>query len=507
MGSVLPPEAIAARVGGELRDLSFVPGSEAAVEAVSPAEDDGLHVLRHSTAHVLARAVCDLRPGTKYAIGPAIDDGFYYDFELREPLSSDDLAAIETRMRELISADVPFVREEVPRAEALDRFSDQPFKVEIIEGLGGADVEGEVAVGDSVTVYRNGSWSDLCLGPHVPSTGRLGAFRLTNVAGAYWRGDETAADVDAHLRHCLGDGSGPRCVPGAAGGSGEARPPQARAPARSLLLARRAGSGPVDLAPARRRLPQAARGLRARAAPPARLRPGGHPAHRTFGAVGDLGPPGEVRGQHVSAHADGHGRLLRETHELSVPRAGLQVSGSLVPRPADAVVGARNHLPARTARRAPRSAAHPRRHAGRLAHHLHARPVDRRDPQGVRADVRDPRHVRVRRSDREPVDAARTDDPGREDGRARHRGAGDGPRQERDAVHRSRGGGDVLRAEGRLPFQGRDRSPVAAHHGAVRLRAARAVRHAVHRGRQRPAPSGHDPPRRSSARWSGSARC
>ncbi|MGZ5299771.1 MAG: threonine--tRNA ligase, partial [Actinomycetota bacterium] len=190
VGSVLPPEAIAARVDGELRDLSFVPASDAAVEAVLPSEDDGLHVLRHSTAHVLAQAVCELRPGTKYAMGPAIVDGFYYDFELAEALSSDDLAAIEARMRELVSADVPFVREEVNRSEALERLSDQPFKVEIIQGLSDAEVDGEIAGGDSVTLYRNGGWVDLCLGPHVPSTGRLGAFRLTNVAGAYWRGDE-----------------------------------------------------------------------------------------------------------------------------------------------------------------------------------------------------------------------------------------------------------------------------------------------------------------------------
>ncbi len=189
VGSVLPADAIAARVDGELRDLSFVPMIGATVEPVAPSHDDGLHVLRHSTAHVMAQAVCALYPGTKVAIGPAIDDGFYYDFQLSKPLSSDDLPAIEERMRELIAADQPFVREEVTRADALERLSDQPFKTEIVEGLNEAD--GEVGAGDSVTLYRNGDWADLCLGPHVPSTGRLGAFRLTSVAGAYWRGDET----------------------------------------------------------------------------------------------------------------------------------------------------------------------------------------------------------------------------------------------------------------------------------------------------------------------------
>ena len=195
VGSVLEPEAIAARVDGELRDLSFVPVADATVEPVAPSHDDGLHVLRHSTAHVMAQAVCALYPGTKVAIGPAIDDGFYYDFQLPKPLSSDDLPAIEERMRELITADQPFVREEIARGAALERLSDQPFKTEIVEGLDGADgdgdADGEVGAGDSVTLYRNGDWADLCLGPHVPSTGRLGAFRLTSVAGAYWRGDET----------------------------------------------------------------------------------------------------------------------------------------------------------------------------------------------------------------------------------------------------------------------------------------------------------------------------
>jgi threonyl-tRNA synthetase len=211
IGSGLPAAAIATRVDGELRDLSFVPSADADVVPLMSADADGLHVLRHSTAHVMAQAVCALHPGAKYAIGPAIDDGFYYDFQLTKPLSSDDLPAIEEKMRELVAADQPFVREEVPRAEALQRLADQPFKTEIVEALGAED--GEVDAGDSVTLYRNDGWADLCLGPHVPSTGRLGAFKLTSLAGAYWRGDEsrpmltriygtawaTQADLDAYL--------------------------------------------------------------------------------------------------------------------------------------------------------------------------------------------------------------------------------------------------------------------------------------------------------------------
>jgi threonyl-tRNA synthetase len=186
IGAVLSPKAIAARVDGTLVDLSFVPPADAKVEPVLAGQPEGLQVLRHSTAHVMAQAVCDLWPGAKYAIGPAIEDGFYYDFDLPSAVSEGDLERIEARMREIVAADQPFVREDLTRTEAIERLGDQPYKREIIEQL----EEGEVAAGDVVSVYRNGDWADLCLGPHVASTGRLGTFRLMKLAGAYWRGDE-----------------------------------------------------------------------------------------------------------------------------------------------------------------------------------------------------------------------------------------------------------------------------------------------------------------------------
>ncbi|HEX9824172.1 MAG TPA: threonine--tRNA ligase [Actinomycetota bacterium] len=148
--------------------------------------DEELKVLRHSTAHVMAQAVCHLWPGARYAIGPPIQDGFYYDFELPAQLTPEDLEKIESRMKEIVAEDQAFVREELSKEEALKRFADQPFKVEIIEGVD----ESEGATGDAVTVYRNGAWEDLCLGPHLGSTGKLGAFKLLSLAGAYWRGDE-----------------------------------------------------------------------------------------------------------------------------------------------------------------------------------------------------------------------------------------------------------------------------------------------------------------------------
>jgi threonyl-tRNA synthetase len=153
-------------------------------------EADDLTVLRHSTAHVMAQAVCDLWPGAKYAIGPPIEDGFYYDFDLPEQLTPGDLERIEARMREIVGADQPFIREEVARDEAMKRFGEQPYKKEIIERVGDPEAEAEGAAGETVTVYRNDGWQDLCLGPHVKSTGKLQAFRLLSLAGAYWRGDE-----------------------------------------------------------------------------------------------------------------------------------------------------------------------------------------------------------------------------------------------------------------------------------------------------------------------------
>jgi len=140
-----------------------------------------LHRMRHSASHVMAEAVLEMFPEGKTAIGPPIEDGFYYDFDLPRPLTPEDLARIETRMRERIAQDLPFVRREVSRAEALKLFADQPYKVELINDLPADAV---------ISIYTHGEFTDLCAGPHVDSTGQIGAVKLLNVAGAYWRGDE-----------------------------------------------------------------------------------------------------------------------------------------------------------------------------------------------------------------------------------------------------------------------------------------------------------------------------
>jgi threonyl-tRNA synthetase len=197
IGSRLAKAAVVALVDGEERDLGTPLDHGATVAIVTVDTEAGRHVLRHSTAHVLAQAVLELFPGAKFTIGPAIENGFYYDFELPggATFSDDDLAAVENKMRAIIAADQPFVRSEMSPAAALELFADQPYKSEIIERVtsGSADGSdaGEVGGGESVSVYRNtDSFVDLCRGPHVPSTGKLGHFKLMKVAGAYWRGNE-----------------------------------------------------------------------------------------------------------------------------------------------------------------------------------------------------------------------------------------------------------------------------------------------------------------------------
>ena len=203
IGARLAKAALAATVNGDEVDLNVPVADGASVAIITPESDAGRHVLRHSTAHVMAQAVTQLFPGAKFSIGPAIEDGFYYDFDLPDgrTFSDDDLAAIDARMREIVKANQPFVRDELPADDALVLFADQPYKCEIIERVRGASGAGaaggdeldagEVGSGETISVYRNTpEFVDLCRGPHVPTTGRLGQFKLMKVAGAYWRGSE-----------------------------------------------------------------------------------------------------------------------------------------------------------------------------------------------------------------------------------------------------------------------------------------------------------------------------
>lgn len=181
IGPGLAKAALAIEVDGELLDLSRPLSGECAVRIITERDDEAIGLLRHSAAHVLATAVRRLRPGAEIGFGPAIEEGFYYDFGVEEPFTPDDLEAFQREMEAVIAADFPFERQEVTKEEARAFFLDDPLKLERLE---------EFDEGESITVYRDGPFLDLCRGPHVPSTGRLRHFKLLSAAGAYWRGDE-----------------------------------------------------------------------------------------------------------------------------------------------------------------------------------------------------------------------------------------------------------------------------------------------------------------------------
>ncbi len=179
----LAKKAVAIKLDGEMKDLSTVIDRDAAVEIVTRETPDGVDLLRHDASHVMAEAVQELFPGTQVTIGPVIENGFYYDFARAEPFKAEDLEKIEQRMREIVDRDEKITREVWTRDDAVAHFRKigEHYKAEIIEGI---------PAGEDVSIYRQGNWLDLCRGPHLPSTGKLGkAFKLTKLAGAYWRGD------------------------------------------------------------------------------------------------------------------------------------------------------------------------------------------------------------------------------------------------------------------------------------------------------------------------------
>jgi threonyl-tRNA synthetase len=183
IGPGLAKAALAGKVDGRLVDTSFRIEQDAVLAIVTDKDADGLEIIRHSTAHLLAYAVKELFPEAQVTIGPVVDNGFYYDFACKRPFTPEDLAAIEKRMGELAARNEPVVRRVLPRDEAIAHFKSQGehYKAEII---------GSIPAGEDVSLYREGGFEDLCRGPHVPSTGRLKHFKLMKVAGAYWRGDQ-----------------------------------------------------------------------------------------------------------------------------------------------------------------------------------------------------------------------------------------------------------------------------------------------------------------------------
>ncbi len=184
IGAGLAKATLAGVVDGREVDASYSIESDAELRIITSRDDQALEILRHSTAHLLAQAVQQLFPGTQVTIGPTVEDGFYYDFASDHNFSLEDLEKIEEKMQALVADDLPVSRLVYSREQAVEMFRDmgEHYKVEIIE---------ELPEGEEISVYQQGDWMDLCRGPHVPSTGKLGAFKLTKVAGAYWRGDAT----------------------------------------------------------------------------------------------------------------------------------------------------------------------------------------------------------------------------------------------------------------------------------------------------------------------------
>ena len=182
IGPGLAKSALAGKLGDKVVDLSHRIDHDTSLAIVTDKSPDGLEVLRHSTAHLLAYAVKELFPDAQVTIGPVIESGFYYDFSYKRPFTPEDLAAIEQRMAELAKKDEPVVRRVLPRDEAVAYFKSigELYKAEIIAGI---------PTNEDVSLYREGGFEDLCRGPHVPSTGKLKHFKLMKVAGAYWRGD------------------------------------------------------------------------------------------------------------------------------------------------------------------------------------------------------------------------------------------------------------------------------------------------------------------------------
>ena len=324
-------------------------------------------MIRHDTAHVLAEAVQELFPGTQVTIGPNVEDGFYYDFARDEPFSTEDFAAIEARMREIVDRDEAITREVWDRDEAIRHFEEigEDYKAQIIR---------DIPAKEPISVYRQGAWKDLCRGPHLPSTRHVGkAFKLTKLAGAYWRGNQanaqlqriygtawaSEADLEAYL-HRLEEA--------------ERRDHRRIGRAMDLFHIQEEGKGMVFWHPKGWTLYRTLEDYVRRRTDARRLCRGVHAEHPRRLAVGALRALGEVPREHVRLRDRGGRDARGQADELSVPRADLQPGPAVLPRAADPHDGVRRPAPLREFRLpawiAPCTANDP----GRRAYLLHRGP-------------------------------------------------------------------------------------------------------------------------------------
>ena len=411
IGPRLAKAAVAATFDGQPVDLSRSLPDGAEVTVVTAATPLGREVLRHSTAHVLAQAVLRLWPGAHFAIGPVIEDGFYYDFELPggAHFTDEDLERIASEMRAIMAEDQPFVRHEHSIAEGLELFGDQPFKREIIEAVGAGqdevDAASEGAGEHGVSTYWNSpAFTDLCRGPHVPGTGKLGHFALMRVAGAYWRGDEKrqqlqriygtaweSEDALAEHLHRLEEA--------------EKRDHRKLGVELDLFsFPHELGRRTRRLAPEGRHRPQAHGGLQPPAAPGRWVRVRLHAAPGQRQPLRDLRAPRLLQGRDVPAHGDGQRDVLPQADELPDALPHLRQPSAQLPRAAVAAVRARHRLPLRAGRDAARADADPRLHPGRQPHLLHRGAAGRRDRLAARLRHECAAGLRLHRVHGQPVD-------------------------------------------------------------------------------------------------------
>ena len=395
---------VAAFVNGELRDLSHVLGEGDVVEPVLIDSPDGLAVLRHSAAHVAAQAVQTLHPDAKLGIGPPIVDGFYYDFDIAEPFTPEDLRELEKAMNRIVKERQRFRRREVSDDEARQELADEPYKLELIadkgsatpeaagpDGLEGGGDAASVEVGaGQLTIYDNlrrddsVAWKDLCRGPHLPHTGYIPAFALMRNSAAYWRGDQ----ANQQLQRLYGTAWPSReALKAYQTRLEEAAKRDHRKLGAELDLFSfpdELGSGLAVFHPRGGRAQARDGGLR-----PAPAHRGGlllrrHAAHLQAGPVRDVRPPAVLRGQHVPADGDGGRELLPQGHELPDAQPDLPLARTVLPRAAAAAVRVRQRLPLREVGRRARSHPRPRPDAGRLPLLRHPRAGARGDPAPAR---------------------------------------------------------------------------------------------------------------------------
>ena len=387
---------LVARVNGELRDLAHVLADGDVVEPVTAAEQDGLDVLRHSAAHVLAQAVQEVHPDARLGIGPPIRDGFYYDFDVETPFTPDDLRALEKVMQRIVNEGQTFQRREISDDDALVELAGEPYKCELIGLKGGASET--AAEGAS----RRGGWRPADhlrqraprrhprVGRPVPRPARAhhqGARQRLQADAQRRRllarlGEEPAAA--ARLRHRVADQGRDEGLPRPAGRGREARPPQARRRARPVQLPRRAGLGPGGVPPQGRRHQARDGGLR----PPPAHRGGlpvrRHPPHQQGRAVPHLGAPALLRRHHVPADGVRGHRVPPQGDELPDAQPHLPLARALLPRAAAAPVRVRLGLPVREVRRRARPDPGARHDPGRLAQLRHRRAGAGRDQAPAR---------------------------------------------------------------------------------------------------------------------------